>query len=138
MLKQYLQDRVWYYRSTGSTIPTSPEGKNARLVWNHIRNLFITKQENDFDNPIALYLTFLEDGHFYYSEGIFFDRIAKRGFSSPEATCKIILKLANDDGINVNRLENKSISIFDSRHLSIHKNKLVYEFLYTPPCIVKI
>ena len=101
------------------------------------RNMFITKQENDFDSPISLYLTFLEDGHFYYSEGVFFDRVVERSFPIPKATCEIILQLANDDGINVNRLENQSISILDSCSLSIRKNQIVYEFIYTPPCIVE-
>ena len=137
MLKQYLLDRAWYYRSTESSIPTSVEGKNARLIWNCLRNVFITKQEDDFDAPITVYLTALADGHFYCSEGVFFEKLVKRGFFLLEDTCEIILQLAADDGITVNRLDNQNIFVLDGCNLFGHNDQTVYEFSYIPPCIVE-
>ena len=132
MLKKYLLDRAKHYRSAESSIPTSLEGKDARFVWNNLKAMFIAKQENNFDSPIAIYLTTLGDGHFYYSEGVFFERLVERSFWHLEDTCEIVLQLAMDDGITVNRLENQNFFVLDGCNLFGYNSKIVYEFSFTP------
>ena len=133
MLKHYLDERARRYRlEEPNRFPSSIELKNAKYIWNLLRFKFLETQDICSDKTITLYLTTVYDGHFYYSDGVFFKKLVEQYFICSSKTLDAIMQLAIDDGITVSR-RNEDVWFQDHHHLSCHKGTTVYIFSYSPP-----
>ena len=136
LLKNYLDERVRQYREGKLIVPTSPEGKTALEIWNVLRSALITNLEkSNMSGPITVKLVAMPQWNFYYSDGEFYKQPNYMRIPFREQILKIILKLAADEGILVNRKENETITFFNGNHIHIYKDKVVYEFTYIPPSV---
>ena len=134
MLKNYLDERMRRYAKGELTkVPDSPEGTEAKLLWNYLRGRFVTTQDLNMYGNITIKVIFALSGNVYCSEGGQYYYLIKKNIYRPEMTTKIIFRLAADDGIAVTRKDNQCVYIVKGNaRLATVDGRVVYEFTYTP------
>lgn len=134
MLKNYLDERMRRYAKGELTkVPDSPEGTEAKLLWNYLRGRFVTTQDLNMYENITIKVIFALSGNVYCSERGQYYYLIKRNIYRPEMTTKIIFRLAADDGIAVTRKDNQCVYIVKGNACrATVDGRVVYEFTYTP------
>ena len=136
LLKNYLDEKVRQYRTGKLLVPTSPEGIPAREIWAVLRNAIITNLEkNRMCGPVTVKLVAMPFWNFYYSDEEYYKKPNDMEIAYREQILKIILKLATDEGISVNRKEKETISFRFGARTYIYKDIVVYEFTYVTPSV---
>lgn len=138
-LKNYLDERGRKFTKRELTLPISVEGADARLVWNTLRGIFISKHEDGMREDgmcqeITIKLFVSNTGGTYYTEpGGLYSKLITKDIVFPKKVVKIILQLAKEDEITVICKKHQTVAIMEGTHLGFQGDKVVYEFTYMPP-----